>query len=67
MEVYVDNMLVKSSQKADHIKDLEKDFSNLRHHQIKLNLIKCAFGIMACKFLWFMVSQRGIEANPEKI
>ena len=67
MQVYVDDMLVKSIRKEDHLKDLKETFDTLRSYNMKLNLGKCAFGVTAGKFLGFMVSQRGIEANPDKI
>ncbi|XP_077219760.1 uncharacterized protein LOC143853950 [Tasmannia lanceolata] len=67
MEVYVDDMLVKSQSAKDHVSDLKETFQVLREHNMKLNPTKCAFGVGAGKFLGFMVSQRGIEANPEKI
>ena len=67
MKVYVDNMLVKSSQTFDHIWDLEKAFGTLRRYQIKLNLTKYAFRVTSENFFEFFMSQRGIEANPEKI
>ena len=67
MEVYVDDMLVKSKEEVDHIKDLREAFETLRRHRMKLNPAKCAFGVASGKFLGFMVTQRGIEANPEKI
>ena len=67
MEVYVDDMLVKSVKDTDHIKDLIEAFDALCQHNMKLNPAKCVFGVSAGKFLGFMVSQRGIEANPEKI
>ncbi|XP_058075867.1 uncharacterized protein LOC131224454 [Magnolia sinica] len=67
MEVYVDDMLVKSVKASDHIADLGKTFSILREYQIKLNPTKCAFGVGSSKFLSFQVSQRDIEANPDKI
>ena len=67
MEVYIDDMLVKSIDFNDHIVDLAKTFGTLRRHNIKLNLVKYSFGISAGKFLRFMVSQCGIEFNPEKI
>lgn len=63
MDVYVDDMLVKSTQETDHIVNLEEAFSNLHHHQMKLNSSKCTFGVTGSKFLNFMVTQRGIEAN----
>ena len=67
MEVYVDDMLVKTSEENDHLEDLKEAFDNLRRHQMKLNPTKCAFGVTAGKFLGFLVSKHGIEANPEKI
>ncbi|GAV72988.1 RVT_1 domain-containing protein/NMT domain-containing protein/NMT_C domain-containing protein/Lycopene_cycl domain-containing protein, partial [Cephalotus follicularis] len=67
MEVYVDDMLVKTPGGNPHIKDLGETFEVLRRYQMKLNPSKCTFGVSSGKFLGFMVSDRGIEANPEKI
>ena len=67
MEVYVDDMLVKSKEEEDHLDDLKETFNTLRQYSMKLNPSKCAFGVSSGKFLGFMVSQRGIEANPEKV
>uniref|UniRef100_A0A2N9IKM3 Uncharacterized protein n=1 Tax=Fagus sylvatica TaxID=28930 RepID=A0A2N9IKM3_FAGSY len=67
VEVYVDDMLVKSKENEDHLKDLKETFQALRTYNMKLNPEKCAFGVSSGKFLGFMVSQRGIEANPDKI
>ena len=67
VEVYVDDMLVKSLDEDKHLDDLRETFDTLRRHQMKLNPSKCAFGVSLGKFLGFMVSQRGIEANPDKI
>ena len=67
MEVYVDDMLVKSKEESTHLDDLKETFTTLRQYQMKLNPSKCAFGVASGKFLGFMVSQRGIEANPEKV
>ncbi|XP_074342296.1 uncharacterized protein LOC141679804 [Apium graveolens] len=67
MEVYVDEMLVKSLSKADHINHLREAFEVLRHHKMLLNPTKCAFGVGSKIFLDHMVSKRGIEANPDKI
>ena len=67
VQVYVDNMLVKSRRKEDHLKDLEETFGTLRSYNMKLNLSKCAFRVTVETFLGFMLSQRGIEANPDKI
>ena len=64
MEVYIDDMLVKSKQRPDHVTHLQQAFDLLREYDMKLNPLKCAFGVSAGKFLGFMVTQRGIEANP---
>src|SRR3954465_4094390 len=67
IEVYVDDMLVKSAKEVDHIKDLKETFEVLRKYNMKLNPQKCVFGVTARKFLGFMVTNRGIEANPDQI
>ena len=67
MEVYVDDMLVKSRKVQLHLDDLRETFDTLRKYQMRLNPAKCVFGVSTGKFSGFMVSQRGIEANPEKV
>ncbi|KAL2224042.1 UNVERIFIED_CONTAM: Transposon Tf2-12 polyprotein [Sesamum indicum] len=67
MEVYIDDMLVKSVKEQDHVKDLEECFQILKAFGMKLNPAKCTFGVRGGKFLGYMISERGIEANPEKI
>ena len=67
VQVYVDDMLVKSLHEVDHLDDLRETFNTLRSFNMKLNPNKCAFGVTARKFLGFMVSQRGIEVNLEKV
>ena len=67
MEVYVDDMLVKSMDEANHLDDLKETFSTLRKYNMKLNLAKRVFDVASGKFLGVMVSQRGIEANPDKV
>ena len=67
VQVYVDDMLVKSLHEDDHLGDLHETFDTLRSYNMKLNPSKCAFGVTAGKFLGFMVSQRAIEVNLEKI
>ncbi|KAM1908622.1 hypothetical protein ACFX14_028108 [Malus domestica] len=67
MEVYVDDMLVKSKHVDKHITNLSETFTILKRYRMRLNPNKCAFGVGSGKFLGFMISQRGIEANPEKI
>ena len=67
MEVYIDDMLVKSTTAGLHIAHLSETFQILRNYNMKLNPAKCAFGVSAGKFLGFIVNHRGIEANPDKI
>ncbi|GKV11062.1 hypothetical protein SLEP1_g22348 [Rubroshorea leprosula] len=67
LEVYVDDIVVKSLKAGDHLTDLEETFNNLRKNKMRLNPAKCIFGVESGKFLSFMVSKRGIEVNPEKI
>ena len=67
VQVYIDDMLVKSRKEDDHLGDLKETFDTLCFYNMKLNLSKCAFGVTAGKFLGFIVSQSGIEVNPDKI
>ena len=67
VQVYVDDMLMKSVRENDHLSDLQETFNTLRSYNMKLNPSKCVFGVTAGKFLDFMVSQRGIEVNLEKV
>ena len=56
MEVYIDDMLVKSKEEVAHLDDLKEMFTNLKQYQMKLNPSKCVFGVASGKFLGFMVS-----------
>ena len=67
VQVYMDDMLVKSIREDDHLDNLKETFDTLRSYNMKLNPNKCAFGVTTGKFLGFIVSQRGIEVNPDKI
>ena len=67
VQVYVDDMLVKSIWEDIHLSDLKETFDTLQSYNMKLNPNKCVYGVTARKFQGFMVSQRGIEVNPEKI
>ena len=64
MEVYIDDMLIKSKEQLDHATHLQQVFDLLRTYGMKLNPAKCAFGVSPGRFLGFMMTQRGIEANP---
>ena len=67
VEVYVDDMLVKSQDEEIHLDDLQETFDTLRQYNMKLNPSKCAFGVSSGKFLGFMVSHKEIKANLNKI
>ena len=67
VEVYINDMVVKSIFAKDHLRDLRAVFNTLRRHRLKLNASKCAFGVGSGKFLEFMVTQRGIKANLDQI
>ena len=67
IEVYVDNMLVKSARKIIHLDDLWETFETLHLYDMKLNPSKCAFSVASRKFLGFLVLQCSVEANPDKV
>ena len=67
MEVYIDDMLIKSKERPDHANHLQHAFDLLRTYGMKLNPTKCTFGVSAGRFLGFMMTQRGIEANPSQL
>ena len=67
MEVYIDDMLVKSKERTNHTTRLQQAFELLRAYGMKLNPTKCAFGVNAGRFLGFMMTQMGIEANPTQL
>ena len=66
VEVYVDDMVVKSQSIDQHAADLNEVFAQVRKYNMRLNLEKCTFGVGGGKFLGFMITHRGIEANPDK-
>jgi hypothetical protein len=66
ISAYVDNIVVRSKKREDHIQDLRETFADLQRHGLKLNLEKCVFGVRRGKLLGCMITKRGIEANPEK-
>ena len=67
IEVYVDDMVVKSKVMSKHVGDLTSIFEILRKHKLRLNTSKCSFGVGSRKFLGYMVTHRGIEVNPNQI
>jgi len=66
VQAYVDDMVVTSEEKDQHVTDLEELFTTIAKYDLKLNLEKCVFGVEAGKFLGFLLSERGIEAKPDK-
>ena len=66
-EAYVDNIVVKSREARTLIQDLVETFASLLKVNLRLNPEKCVFGVPSVKLLDFLVSHRGIEANPEKV
>ena len=67
VEVYIDDMVVKSKLEARHIKDIRRVFEVLRQHKLCLNTDKCAFGVGASKFLGYLITNREMEVNPDQI
>nr|AAV43845.1 putative polyprotein [Oryza sativa Japonica Group] len=67
VEAYVDDLVVKTRNQETLLSDLAETFESLRTARIKLNPDKCVFGVPVGKLLGFLISARGIEANPEKI
>ena len=67
IEIYIDDMVVKSKLESEHINDLGDIFGFLRRHKLRLNASKCSFGVGLGKFLGYMVTHLGIEVNPDQI
>ena len=67
IEVYIDDMVVKSKVVSEHVGDLGVIFGILRKHKLRLNASKCSFGVGSGKFLGYMVTHRGIEVSPNQI
>ena len=67
VEVYIDDMIVKSKDKEGHIFNLRKFFEMIKEYRVRLNSQKCTFGVTAGKLLGFLVSDRRIEVDPSKI
>ena len=67
IEVYIDDMVVKSKVVSEHVGDLGSIFEILRKYKLRLNASKCSFGVRSGKFLGYMVTHQGIEVNPNQI
>jgi hypothetical protein len=67
VEAYIDDIVVKSKKRGDLLNDLKETFNNLRKYKMILNSKKCVFSVSSAKLLGYMVSSRGIDANPTKV
>jgi hypothetical protein len=67
IEVYIDDIVVKTNKADSLLDDLRETFNNLDRYSIKLNPNKCSFGVPTGHILGYLISERGIEANPRKI
>ena len=67
IEVYIDDMVVKSKVVSEHVEDLMNIFGILRKHKLQLNASKYSFGVGSGRFLGYIVTHRGIEVNPDQI
>ena len=67
IECYMNDLVVKSKKKNNHLEDLKQVFNRLRRYQLKMNPLKCAFGVTSKKFLDFVIRRRGIEIDRAKI
>ena len=67
IEIYIDDMVIKSKAESKHVSDLGNIFDILRKHKLRLNASKCSFGVRSSKFLGYMVTHREIEVNPKQI
>jgi len=67
MEVYIDNIVVKSKKSKEHMPDLIEVFEILRHHRLRVNATKCVFGVGSRKFLGYMITCQEIDINPDQI
>jgi hypothetical protein len=67
LEIYIDDVVVKSAGFNDHVADLRLALERMRKYGLKMNPLKCAFGVSAGRFLGFIVHEHGIEIDPKKV
>jgi hypothetical protein len=67
LEVYIDDVVVKSNNMDDHLADLCFALERMRQYGLKMNQLKCAFGVSASKFIGFIIHEHGIKIDPTKI
>ena len=66
MEVYIDDVVIKSNTENIHLDNLKLAFEKMRRHNLKMNPLKCAFGVSARNFLGFLIYKKGIEVDKNK-
>ncbi|GKV20231.1 hypothetical protein SLEP1_g30388 [Rubroshorea leprosula] len=66
MKIYIDDVVVKSNEVEEHLVHLKLAFERMRKHGLKMNPLKCAFGISTGNFLGYLVHERGLEVNQNK-
>ena len=67
IDIYIEDMVVKSKMVSEHLGDLQTMFEILRKYKLRLNASKCLFGVGSGKFLGYMVTHRGVEVNSDQI
>ena len=67
IKIYIDDIVVKSKKATKHVNHLRKNFERMRLYLLKLNPFKCAFGVQVENFLWFLVHERGVEVDQNKV
>ena len=67
LEVYIDDIVIKSAGLDSHLADLRLALERMRRHGLKMNPLKCTFGVSAGKFLGFIIHEKGIEIDPKRI
>jgi len=67
VEVYIDDILIKSKSKEDHVKDVKTMFERMKQYKLRIKPQKCVFGVSSGKLLGHIVSRRGVEVDPKKI
>lgn len=66
LEDYIDDIVVKSKEVDQHIDDLRRVFNRCRKYKLRMNPLKCVFGVSSGKFLGFTVHRKGIDLDPTK-
>jgi hypothetical protein len=67
LEIYIDDVVIKSDNMDHHLADLRLALQRMGRYGLKMNPLKCAFGVSASKFLGFIIHEHGIEIDPKKI